>query len=386
MSETSSLQREIEELIRPWRNSEKHPGFSYEELIAIALVLHDEPMTRESIMTWIMKTFGYYQEMAAATFWAHFGEYNGNCFSTKPPDDSDEFFDVFNDTFSKFELPVTEITRFCPDDDQNDTYEISTAAARISLERLLAGRTKGKFPFLRLPAELRMTIYELVLGYPRSGLQPVRPSYNRAMYFSVATREFLPTFSSELWESSDLELKVADHESITQILLVNKQIYEEAVSCFYQINTFVFFRITELIHHMTYLAPTRRQHIRHIVLHHSPYDDLKLVMNCFKWLESLSGLRKLDIDIDERLWFSTRKSPRAQQSFTASTIPGFEVLPKLSKTVKIEFAGNCEAISSYWKAEMAKDEQTPEPGTKKRKRTEGERKQPARPAKSRKKQ
>ena len=51
---------DIEAALAPHRSSHEKPPFTTEQLVAIALLLHDGPMTHGEIFNWINSSFAWY--------------------------------------------------------------------------------------------------------------------------------------------------------------------------------------------------------------------------------------------------------------------------------------------------------------------------------------
>ena len=370
----SDLQDEITALIKPWRESEDEPPFSHRELIAMALVFHDEPLTPQKIMQWIASKFSYYGDAVAAGCWAHCTA----MLEIESNDDDDmvasaeTFVRDLVQTFLNYDLPVTKIPKK-GGDDGNSSYKMSTAAAQITLQRLIPGKTKGTFPFLRLPAELRTAIYEMVLGYPH---ELDAETNSEHVVLQASTRE-PSTFSFKAWEDIDgEELQLPSPGGILTLLLANKQIAEEATSCFYRLNTFYCYSNEEMLEILQRLAPSRRQHLEHLAFDYVSC-NAQSGYELFELLATLPNLRKLDIRIDEDELFAQRITPRGSY-FTAPTIPGLGTLAKLGRGVDVQLAGNCPTVTAHFKAMVENPSQLVDVTPKKRK-------QPARTAKARKK-
>jgi hypothetical protein len=288
---------EIQALIDPWRHVDEMPPFSWEELIALALTLHKKPLTSQSIMKWITSTFDFYHNMAFEALWAQ---------HTGDADDKEGILQDFFDALNSLDLPVT--TSGDHEDANGVLYQMSTAAIQWVLSHEIAEKRNGTFPFLRLPAELRTCIYDMVLSYLRSGLNPQggrSSTGRRSTYFVAATRDVTQKFTFGLWYDNDPELQVSPPSQILALLRVNKQIFAEASACFYRINIFYCGDSETTLDTLKSLVPSRRQHLRHLTFFYDPRNSAS-GNELFELLVSLPNLRKLDIHLDERRLFRSR--------------------------------------------------------------------------------
>lgn len=384
MPESNDFKDKVQRLVQQWSDSEEEPPFSCHELIAMALVLHNGPMDREDITKWIFSAFGYYRSLALEILWDHVTD----SYACDKSDDAVGFYQDFELVFLEFELPVTQT-----DSDDIDVYmkwhdgiayEMTTAATQIVLRDVIPESRQGTFPFFDLPPELRNDIYGMVLRYPLSGLL-LNGTCDRE--FNCATRDYSRSYSYELWDEKQShgdELQRIFHREILNLLLVNKQMREEAMPIFYDLNTFILWGVKQVLH-LQSLAPARQGHLRHIVLwyHYMAGEGLGLKFGpqAFEILQSLPNLRKLEIHMDEEQFFNHRKS-KYGVFHTAQTIPGLSLLPKLSEKAEITFDGDCPTVATHWKSEIEKHTKAPEPKQKKRKLVGSGRKQPARTAKA----
>lgn len=194
-----------------------------------------------------------------------------------------------------------------------------------------------------------MAIYDMVFQYPEAGL-----------FFELEGSEFLTKTKSLSAPFSGIEFAARptwrntvtykqSMASSLSLLLVNKQIFEEALPCFYRLNLLVFRDALSAHQFLQGTAPYRRQYISHIAI---PFkrSDLEYAPRLFVYLASLPKLRTLHIEINEGDWLR-RYRPLRRGEIEILKIPGLEKLRKV-KVEKVTFGGDCPRISEYLKAEM----------------------------------
>ena len=192
------LRKQVEDAIEPYKDSTTEPPFSQGELIVMALLLHDEPLCRGDTMQWISDTFTHYRNLFSSAFC----EQQVRPFGWKLRlDNANQWMKEFRRVTYDFELPVT--TAGFADDGQtlrmatmpNATAYLQRALGKESTER------KRTFPFLDLPAELRTTIYEMLLRFPSSGLysSPHSRKGHRRNELTTITRDVATKFSFDIW-------------------------------------------------------------------------------------------------------------------------------------------------------------------------------------------
>jgi hypothetical protein len=270
MPPSAEFQREVETAIKPWKSSNEKPPYSDVELVTIALVLGGS-MDERAVITWIKNAFPYYAKLDL--------EVQGSNF--------------IRDALEMFELPATR-----PEDDELPTsWDVLIPDARSYLQPMLGLKRQGAFTFLQLPPELRNKIYEMVFQYPQLGLSPRYQidAVTRQEWiedFVVMARDYSTPFSLHLWAPRCQYL--LQHTQSTQqmlsLLLVNKQIFEEAFTHFYRLNLFYFFNVRELDGFLRGMPVYRRQHLSQLAFRYRP-GDAEVAISAFRYLASMPNLR-----------------------------------------------------------------------------------------------
>lgn len=177
MSKESSLKEQIDLKLKPWFDSKVNPPFSVDQLVIMALVSNDKPMTATEVHDWLCSSFAFYRNIAfeilrgVGVAWRPDVRY-------RAPFGARDFQGRFKECFFRFESSLVAVTYEDQSMDRDifssrTTWGVSVGAARIFLEACLAERSSNvheSFPCLRLPAETRLKIYEMVLGLPRAGI------------------------------------------------------------------------------------------------------------------------------------------------------------------------------------------------------------------------
>jgi hypothetical protein len=121
-------------------------------------------------------------------------------------------------------------------------WMVCIAKAHTYLQQKISPKQDGAFPFLRLPAELRSVIYDMVFQYPVSGLLIRRSTSS----FRTRTQILTWPFSIAAWSQQNSSsyhgygrYKQSFPEALN-LLLVNKQIFEETFPCLFRLNLFYF--------------------------------------------------------------------------------------------------------------------------------------------------
>lgn len=166
----SKLREEAETIIAPWRYRAAKPPFKLNELIVLALVIADGPLTKRETQIWIMKNFGYYEDLG---FWL---ATDSAVVQIGPDRDAQlkyseavEFKRMLHLKFDDYWMPIFR---------ENEADDI-WAKRRIDLGTVgdffddhfrAVKKDTSPFPFMHLPAELRVRIYKYVLVFPKVGI------------------------------------------------------------------------------------------------------------------------------------------------------------------------------------------------------------------------
>ncbi|KAK5138280.1 hypothetical protein LTR08_003341 [Meristemomyces frigidus] len=364
-----TLATQISTAVRPWAKSKRRPSFTTEELVVMALAWTDAPMTKLDIANWIMDRFPYYVQLARREFLkpTHHQPNHGRQVSCSRSTKSGCCCPHrIREVMSQFEVPVGRIEMEGgkgDNDDEKALWITSGSEARIFLQAAMRDKDATRhFPFTRLPAELRVRIYELVLGFPCTG---IRVDIERPRFGSVRSQLYVTSRSYEAntdegSEHKPHDLKCRSSAKILALLQANKQIYQEALPVFYSINTFDIASTTHLSRFLAIMPPSCLKHLGHIRFTYLP-SDAPGAASAFRRLKTIEHLRELDIDIDEAAWLDhTAPRKRMQVYPDLKKLPGFATLRSIRGLKRVSFHGDCENVKAYLGPEMTK----PKPASK----------------------
>ena len=140
------------------------------------------------------------------------------------------------------------------------------------------------------------------------------------------------------------------------ILLVNRQTFQEAVHCFYSINRFFCISVHTLAHVLDKFGPSRCQYIRHIAFECKRGEEGKL-KGALHSLAELTQLRKLDIALKESAFRREAMtsieafSARSKDNINEFNVPGLHILRKMRHRTEITFHGDCANLAASFEVE-----------------------------------
>ncbi|KAF2769954.1 hypothetical protein EJ03DRAFT_335818 [Teratosphaeria nubilosa] len=328
------LTLDIERLIKPYtQDVNEQPPFSTAELIVMAAVCLKEFWSRDSeILAWIGKTFPYYG-MKALDHWATLMV---ECQADPSP--VPDFADLFDD----YDLPLREYSPASP------WFEITTMAARTFLRERLEPPQPGHFRLLDLPAELRLAIFELILTFPRSGINCRREVPNarnkpHTTRISVEVRvdESLRKPASKnpicSWAGWGYGVRLRSFTRLFDLFLVNRQICKEAMPIFYGNNSFHFEGTQSATTFLLRMGPSIK-HLSYVRLGLTleGSDDNRGEMSRFqlgmKALATVNTLKVLAIELQSNEWLRVHRrhpdlvTPRGKKPQSIFHVKGFEEL------------------------------------------------------------
>lgn len=225
--------------------------------------------TQVRVQQWIMQHFGYYTNLAlSCTSFAASESFGSRSGASRF--ESDDFQRDCDMVYRRFEVPIKLIRG---SKQWLDKWSVTTAAARIFLQGRLGRGKKTQaqqqsFPFMRLPAELRNRIYELVLRFPESGVCVKLKADDRDGSFRIPARLSVMREEAKSFNEvhmSDLDAAYFDHSwsaiaddlpdgvlfcrppaVCLALLQVSKEVFQEAMPVFYSTNNFIFAKVKQL--------------------------------------------------------------------------------------------------------------------------------------------
>ncbi|KAF7188872.1 hypothetical protein HII31_09795 [Pseudocercospora fuligena] len=220
------------------------------------------------------------------------------------------------------------------------------------------------FRFMDLPPEIRNTIYEMALSFPKAGIN-IRP-YKSQNRVHALTKDRIKSVSPLKWFSTptdyshdqEIALQGRTLSEYLDMFRTSKQFYAEAMPIFYSTNTFVAIDNNELNVLMKQTPEHRRKHFEHVVFLLHPKDlgygrrirsDGNLTKN-YSGMEALKrvpDLKKLDVVMWEEEWLAVRKTTK-QRAFKYTDIlkiPPMPILEQFRGLTKVTFHGNCDTVN-----------------------------------------
>ncbi|KAH9826769.1 hypothetical protein Tdes44962_MAKER03312 [Teratosphaeria destructans] len=328
------LTLDIERLIKPYtQDVNKQPPFSPAELVVMAAVCLKEFWSNDSeIWLWIGRTFPYYR-MRARKHWATL-VVEGQ--EAHPP------FSDFTSVFDDYDLPLRNHSP------GSQWFEVTTMAARTFLRERLEPPRPGHFRILDLPAELRLSIFELILKFPRSGINCLREPPNASnqphttrIAVEVRVDESLrkpPPKTICAWAGWGHGVRVRSFARLFDLFLVNRQIYKEAMPIFYSNNKFHFEGAQSATTLLLRMKPARIEHLSYVrlgLLLEGPEDN-KGEMSHFQLamqaLGTVRTLKVLAIELRSKEWLRVHRRhpslviPHGRRPQSILDVKGFEEL------------------------------------------------------------
>ena len=362
-----NLRMELVALIKKPSNSkvDAQPPFSTQELIIMALIISQKPLLPIEIMGWILRNVRYYNNLAISQY------VTGRMLSEALVDHSEllpDFYTAFNDwrapiySASKEEVVTSYSARRLG-------FRITTTVedSRFFLRRWLAPiprKQSGETALLlKLPAEIRMMIFEMALSFPHPGV------FVRKDGFRLFRRDndyVLPGLHRDL-------LRIPRHAFA--LFLVNQEILGEALSSFYSKNTFVFNSVWDLAKFTDRLSPERLQLLKNIFVQYPSFPRNKEsnknlpfhYQQGAKMLSKLRDLRCLELEITDAAWVSRPGEivPWGDLAISdPSKLPGIQYIAfALTKAQAFKISGDCPIIKAYLEKEaerLRRAEEDPE--------------------------
>ncbi|KAI7281144.1 hypothetical protein KC345_g4297 [Hortaea werneckii] len=348
-----SLRDEVQEVTRPYTTADEEPPFSGGELIVMALVhTDDDTFPKDRILRWIINTFKYYHDA-----------FIDNASQNLEPnlsfrgDSNAVVLKKITRAFMEYEVPIRE--------GQVSFWSVSTQAARFYLRHWLEPEREGVFPFLDLPPEIRNYIYELIFTFPSSSV------YMNALGNFYMERIDEPGPCGRKWSDSGVISSLAfinksANDTLT-LLSANRQIYEEAMPFFYQLNNFYFDSYSvELLKFAVSMPRSRFEHLRKLHIDFTEAIQDWLLASWADITKALStksvGFGELSIATTDDAWLGRGHEARKFKKCGIRTstfkciedIPGFTNLAMaVARTKVVRWEGDCPLIREFVGKEVA---------------------------------
>ncbi|KAK5754247.1 hypothetical protein LTS12_015657 [Elasticomyces elasticus] len=298
-----SVRARITAAIAPWRVSLKKPPFTAVQLVVMALLTSDISLLPKDVWKWTITSFSYYQSLASDASWTMTCHRYEDCELREVHALRSELEAVF----LKYDLPL--IASSAETGVQGDLvhYTIPTWKGETWLN--LPGYNSvdiTTFPFFKLPAELRNTIYTMVFQYPLSGMYIMKSGRKCT---GVRSRDLDDATGHEPWLHQERDLLATESTTvILSPLLINRQFHDEAVPIFFSTNIFYFQDHAQLSSIIVGWSEMRRKNVRTIGFEYarrrSRHDSDEKLSDT---LGRLPELRTLALWFPEREWSEEKR-------------------------------------------------------------------------------
>lgn len=368
-SSATTIRARIDSAIALWREcTHDPPPFTLAELAVMALALNAKPLHDDDICAWILRTFAFYRQLRPEAAWNYLRRAGGagaEACATEPDPSIRLALRMWPGGLERvlhtYAVPVRESQADADEDGEPrrtaTRWTVGAEEALLFLRpRLWSGEEtrRGHFPFLRLPPEIRNIVYDMVLGFPPSGI-----SINCYDAFGIGTaravhaisRSFEQAFDFELWRRQyRWYLLVGRVSDILSILSVNKQIRAEALYVFADINTFYFMSARHMARILCRMSTELRDNVRDIAFVHKPESGcVAALCTSFAILSRMKRLRRL------RIFVSGEEFRQAYEFFTGREpvkFMGFDDAPAIGPHVELLLAGDYpQQVESQIRAE-----------------------------------
>ncbi|KAK8196064.1 hypothetical protein M8818_007216 [Zalaria obscura] len=211
------------------------------------------------------------------------------------------------------------------------------------------GREGPPFPFMRLPSELRYTVYKLLLSYRAQDA----PSVRLPLILEDRSLDVLVTNNLARIPFNDpyLLMRCGSMQTKLAILSVSKHIYQEALPYFYNSNRFHFETLWCLRQFLTGIGPERCGYLDQISVRYTVQMDQD-ASGAFKALTTCERLRSLRIlNFDEAYYLDSRSSrlPSLRgRCNSPNDIPGISQLSQLRGIKDLSFSSPpCPQLEAF---------------------------------------
>ncbi|KAK6433429.1 hypothetical protein LTR95_010392 [Oleoguttula sp. CCFEE 5521] len=251
-------------------------------------------------------------------------------------------------TLELYDLPL------CMRADLGDhlVWRCEIAPIRAFLRNII-GPVRGQtFPLMRLPAELRLQIFEHALRYPSSGLS--FQSAGSRFHIRESQRSF---YERSTRPSKSRQSLYTDRPAdLLALLLVSKDISKEATPIFYRDNSFHAASPIQLIDLLRGCGARRRKYFTDISVNCSLRCDAAPAESAFRLLAGVPGLRRLTLKIWDLQWLLKDRPQITRRGVRINTASMWDVDNVLAlvelgkcKVHRINFQDSCTRFIAYVK-------------------------------------
>ncbi|KXS96397.1 hypothetical protein AC579_5421 [Pseudocercospora musae] len=176
-----SLLDDIESTVAPYRHTFSKPGIPLEEMVVVAVCFNpDRPGT--SALKWLVPHFRYYQDMV-----------NFDFSTTRSFGSGRNLRQDFFDAVHKLDVPIMTNKPEQGPAGENRRLVVDADKARVFLGPCRTEPTTP-FRFMNLSPEIRNTIYEMALSFPKTGIN-IRKGYKSQNRVHALTKDNIMSLS-----------------------------------------------------------------------------------------------------------------------------------------------------------------------------------------------
>jgi hypothetical protein len=364
-SNRTTLRSRIEAAVAPYASSNSTiPPFTIAEIMVMAWACRQNRNSRfisdEEVSNWMFTTLGYYRKLALKDLYKHSFQ---KCITTFIQRNS------FHELVSQRTIQAERIDvplESCPDLDMGG-YRCTRAGAQRFLNRALGGELTKFSNFFKLPAEIRVSIYEEVFRslvdelqfndaefHPSREIPGLRLSQRgKRSVWELRydfTRTHVPSschWSMRPYAQTELDVSVTEPTpKLLALLLVNRQIFGEAMPVFYSVNHFHATELLDLTNMLKHCGARRRPYFTSISIRYDPDVGPRTAIKAFKLLKDVKRLRRLEIETSD-----TGHQRGPLDSNKIPQLPGMKILSGV-RVRELHFTGDCPLIEAYLRPAM----------------------------------
>jgi hypothetical protein len=341
------LHDEVEDIIVPYLHNPRKPPFSPAELSVMAWATcrtARDVVTDRVIFKWILKNFKYYADLAIEDTYPLSREKYPNRPSAYL---RGLFVEIGHETAFQTVPMYPVFISGSTNSNQPAIYTSTLASARTFLRRTLGNELETFDTLLDLPAEIRLMIYAEVLAYDGK-LEFLNPYLNapaprKVLKSSAYERQTILDRTAISNGKTVLELPEERRNvtglsgDILALLLTNRQIFEEAMPVFYNINIFQAKDIQGLARMLRLCGKRRGVHFSRIEFQDYRIASTLSTRQTFKLLAQVKHLQHVTVDASDLTNFRREGSDK---------LSWVDLLCEL-KVQTVEFLGDCPKLQAY---------------------------------------